>query len=48
MILPFITMAAPVLFLLAIAISNTVDKRTKPITAFISLQSSFMVGFWVY
>lgn len=48
MILPFITMAAPVVFLLAIAISNTVAKTTKPITAFIALQSSFMVGFWVY
>lgn len=41
-------MAAPVSFLLAIAISNTMDKRTRPITAFIALQSSFMVGFWVY
>ena len=41
-------MAAPVSFLLAIAISNVKDKRTKPITAFIALESAFMIGFLVY
>lgn len=41
-------MVAPVIFLLAIAISNIKDKRTKPITAFIALESSFMVGFLIY
>ena len=41
-------MVAPVTFLFAIAISNVKDKRTKPITAFIALESCFMVGFLVY
>lgn len=47
-ILPFITMIAPVVFLITVSISNAVDKRTRPITGFIALQSSFMIGFWVY
>ena len=47
-ILPFITMAGPLIFLFAVAISNCVDKRTKPITAFMALQSSYMIGFWIY
>jgi len=41
-------MIAPVSFLFSVAISNSVDKKTKPITAFIALQSSFMTAFWVY
>jgi len=46
--LPFITMVGPVAFLLTVAISNIVDKRTKPITGFLALNSSYMTFFWVY
>ena len=42
-------MLAPVAFLITIAISNHKHKRTtKPITAFLALQGSFLIGFWVY
>ena len=46
--LPFVTMIGPVLFMLIIGVSMCIDRRTKPIVAFIALQSSWMVGFWVY
>jgi len=47
-IFPFISMAGPLIFLIAVSISNAVDQRTKPITGFIALQSAWMVGFWIY
>ena len=47
-VLPFITLLAPLLFLLLIACSNCKTKNTRPITAFIALQSSFLVAFWIY
>lgn len=46
--MPFVTLAAPVAFLIAVAISNKRDERTKPITGFIALQSAWMTGFWLY
>lgn len=45
---PFITMVGPLIFFTAVVISNCKDKRTKPITGFIALESSFMVFFWIY
>lgn len=48
-ILPFITMIAPLAFLTTAVISNHKYKRTtKPVTAFIALQGSWMVIFWLY
>ena len=48
-IFPFITMVGPIIFLLVVLISVMVNHRaTKPITAFIALQSAWMTGFWVY
>ena len=41
-------MIAPVSFIIAAAISNRRERRTKPITAFVALQSSWLVGFWIY
>ena len=42
-------MIFPVAFLIIAMVSNHKHKRTtKPITAFIALQGSWMVGFWVY
>lgn len=42
-------MVGPVTFLILVLISTAVDHRsTKPITAFIALQSAWMSGFWVY
>ena len=46
--MPFITMLAPISFLIAAAISNHKHVRTKPISVFLALQSSWMVGFWLY
>lgn len=47
-VLPFITMVGPVVFLLIVSISSACKSRTKPITAFIALQSAWMTGFYVY
>jgi hypothetical protein len=47
-VLPFITLLAPLFFLLLIACSNCKTKNTRPITAFLALQSAFMVFFWLY
>lgn len=41
-------MVGPLIFFTAVVISNCKDKRTKPITGFIALESSFMVFFWIY
>lgn len=41
-------MIGPFLFLVAMSISNCKDKRTKPITGFIALESSYLFFFWIY
>jgi uncharacterized membrane protein len=47
-ILPFITLIAPLIFSIVIGISYCQYRKTKPITAFIALQSAFLAGFWFY
>ena len=46
--MPFITLVVPLFFLILIAISNYKTKETKPVTAFLALESSFLVVFWIY
>ena len=46
--MPFITLVVPLFFLILIAISNYKTKETKPVTAFLALESSFLVIFWIY
>ena len=48
MTLPFISMIGPFMFLLTVSISNCKDKRTRPITAFIAMESAYLFFFWIY
>ena len=46
--MPFITLIVPLFFVVLIFISNHKTKETKPVTAFLALESSFLVVFWFY